>query len=160
MTERFGALSCAVAVFMAPWLVACGGADGSGSASAAPATVVIAVSEFRMRQAIGETQPSGVFVEVRYVLANGSDEDIVVSQADFTVVTPDGTTLRRSKPGTTAWGESLGGYRLTNTVLLKPGGMPRSWVSVFDVPQDAQAGSWTFRYKNEPPVEMPLPSAQ
>ena len=146
---------------MAPLVVACGDGDGSGSASAAPATVVIAVSEFRIRQAIGETQPSGVFfAEVRYVLANGSDEEIVASQDDFTMVTPDGTRLRRSEPGMAAWKESPGGYALTDTVLLKPGGMPRSWVSVFDVPKGSGDGSWTFRYKNEPPVEMPLPSAQ
>ena len=144
---------------MAAWLVACGGGD-SGSAPAAPATVVIAVSEFRMRQAIGETQPSGVFVEVRYVLANGSDEDIVVSQDDFTMVTPDGVALHRSKPGAAAWGESPEGYELTDTVLLKPGGMPRSWVSVFDVPKGAEDGGWTFRYKNESPIKMPAPSAR
>ena len=146
---------------MAPLVVACGDGDGSGSASAAPATVVIAVSEFRIRQAIGETQPSGAFfAEVRYVLANGSDEEIVASQDDFTMVTQDGMALHRSKPGTAAWRESPGGYALTDTVLLKPGGMPRPWVSIFDVPEGDAAGSWALRYKNEPPVEMPLPSAQ
>ena len=69
-------------------LAACGGED-SGSASTPSATVVIAVSESRIEQAMGSTEPSGVFMVVRYVLANGSDEDIVVSQDDFTLVAPD-----------------------------------------------------------------------
>ena len=145
---------------MAPLVVACGDGDGSGSASAAPATVVIAVSEFRIRQAIGETLPSGVFVVVRYVLANGADDEVRASQDDFTLVMSDGTVVSRSEPGTDAWEESLGGYEMTETVLLKPGGMPRPWVSIFDVPEGDAAGSWALRYKNEPPVEMPLPSAQ
>ena len=160
MTSRFGALLCAVAALAAPWLAACGEGGDPDRASTAPATVVIAVSELRMWQSIGETRPSGVFAMVRYMLASGSDEDIVVSQDDFTLVTPEGTALNRSKPGAVAWGESPGGYELTDTVLLKPGGMPRSWVSVFDIPQGEEASAWAFQYRNEPPVKMPPPSSE
>ena len=78
--------------------------------------------------AIGGTEASGVFLVVRYVLANGSDGDVRVSQDDFKLVAPDGTALSRSEPGMNAWEESPGGYELTDTVLLKPGGAPRSWV--------------------------------
>ena len=109
---------------------------------------------------MGSTEPSGVFMVVRYVLANGSDEEIVVSQDDFTLVAPDGTTLDRSSPGTVAWGKSPGGYELTETVLLKPGGMPRSWVSVFEVPREDETGAWSLRYKDEPPVNVPPRSAE
>ncbi len=104
---------------------------------------------------MGSIEPYGVFMVVRYVLANGSDEDIVVSQDDFTLVAADGTALDRSGRGTVAWGKSPGGYELTETVLLKPGGMPRSWVSVFDVPREYEGGAWSLRYKGEPPVNVP-----
>ena len=161
MTGNLGA-SLRAAAFLAIglWSVACEGGDESGGSATQPTTVVIAVSDSRIAPAIGETEPSGVFVVVRYVLANGSDEDIRVSQDDFTMVTQDGTALHRSKPGTAAWRESPGGYALTDTVLLKPGRMPRSWVSVFDVPEGDAAGFWALRYKNEPPVEVPAPSPQ
>ena len=159
MTPRFPALLLACAGLFAPLLAACGG-DDSGRASTPPATVVIAVSESRTEQAMGSTEPTGVFMVVRYVLANGSDEDIVVSQDDFTLVAPDGTALDCSRPGTIAWGKSPGGYELTETVLLKPGGMPRSWVSVFDVPREDEAGAWSLRYKDEPPVNVPPRSAE
>ena len=109
---------------------------------------------------MGSTEPTGVFMIVRYVLANGSDEDIVVSQDDFTLVAADGTALDRSGPGTVGWGKSPGGYELTETVLLKPGGMPRSWVSVFDVPSEEVARAWSLRYKEEPPVSVPPRSAE
>ncbi len=141
------------------WLAACGGGDESGASEAAT-TVLIAVSESRVAPGFGETEPSGVFVVVRYVLANGADEDIVASQDDFTLVMPDGAALGRSEPGTDAWGRAPGGYELTETVLLKPGGAPRPWVSVFDVPQGHAAGPWTFRHKDEPAVGVPAPSSQ
>ena len=100
MTARFRvALRAAAALGMALWLAACGGGD-SGDPSPQPATVVIAVSESRIVPAIGGTEASGVFLVVRYVLANGADEDVRVSQDDFTLVAPDGTALARSKP---AW---------------------------------------------------------
>lgn len=159
MTARFRALLYAGAVFTVTWLAACGEGD-TGSARTAPATVVIAVSESRTAPALGETKPSGIFVVVRYVLANGADEDIVVSQDDFTLVAKDGTVLQLSVTGTAAWGRSPGGYELTETVLLKPGGMPRSWVSVFEVPRGEETGVWTFQYKNEPPVSVPAPSSE
>ncbi len=159
MTPRFPVLLLAWAGLFAPLLAACGDED-SGSASTPPATVVIAVSESRTEQAMGSTEPSGVFIIVRYVLANGSDEDIVASQDDFTLVAPDGTVVDRSKPGTVAWGKSPGGYELTETVLLKPGGMPRSWVSVFDVPRGTEGGAWALQYKDELPVNVPPRSSQ
>ena len=144
---------------MALWLAACGGGD-SGDPSPQPATVVIAVSESRIAPAIGGTEASGVFLVVRYVLANGADEDVRVSQDDFTLVAPDGTALARSKPGMDAWEESPGGYELTDTVLLKPGAAPRSWVSVFDVPRGDAAGPWSLRYRSESPVGVPAPLDQ
>ena len=140
------------------WLPACGGGGASSNPSTPPATVLIAVSEFKIKPAIGDTQPSGVFVEVHYVLANGSDEDIRVSQGDLTMVMPDGAVLRYSKPGIDAWAKSPWGYELTDTILLKPGGMPRPWVSIFDAPQGGAVDRWTFRYKNELPVDVPAPS--
>ena len=143
---------------MALCLAACGGGEEAGGPATQPATVVIAVSESRIAPAIGGTEASGVFVVVRYVLANGSDEEMRVSHEDFTMVTPDGTALRRSKPGMDAWEGSPGGYELTETVLLKPGGMPRSWVSVFDVPRGNAVGPWSLRYKGEPSVGAPAPS--
>ncbi len=142
---------------MALWLAACGGED-SGDPSVQPVTVVIAVSESRIAPAIGGTEATGVFLVVRYVLANGADEDVRVSQDDFTLVGPDGTALARSEAGMDAWEESPGGYELTDTVLLKPGGAPRSWVSVFDVPERDAPGPWSLRYRDEPPVMVPAPS--
>ena len=159
MRSRFEAsLRDAAAFVMVLWLAACGGDEESGGPATQPATVVIAVSESRIAPTIGGTEASGVFVVVRYVLANGSDEEMRVSQDDFTMVTSDGTALPRSKPGMDAWEESPEGYELTETVLLKPGGMPRSWVSVFDVPRGDAAGPWSLRYKGEPPVGAPAPS--
>ena len=158
MTGRLGP-SLRAAAFFGAWvcLAACGGGAETAS-KAAPTTVLIAVSESKVARAIGETEASGVFVVVRYVLANGADENIVVSQGDFALVMPDGAALERSKPGTDAWGDSLGGYALTETVLLKPGGMPRPWVSVFDAPEAHAAGHWTLRYRDEPAVDVPAPS--
>lgn len=97
---------------------------------------------------------------MRYLLANGAEEEVEVSRDDFTIVMPDGTAVSHSEPGTAAWGEAPGGYELTETVLLKPGGMPRPWVSVFDIPEHDAAGPWSFRYRNEPPVGVPAPSTQ
>ena len=161
MTGNLGA-SLRAAAFLAIglWSVACEGGDESGGSATQPTTVVIAVSDSRIAPAIGETEPSGVFVVVRYVLANGLDEDMRVSQDDFSLVMSDGTVAPRSEPGAEAWEESPRGYDMTETVLLKPGRMPRSWVSVFDVPEGDAAGSWALRYKNEPPVEVPVPSSQ
>ncbi len=139
------------------FLAACGD-DGPSGAEAAPTTVLIAVSESGVRPAIGETEASGVFAIVRYVLANGADKDVVVSQDDITLVIPGGSAVNRSERGTKAWAESPGGYALTDTVLLKPGGMPRPWVSVFDVPEADADSPWTLRYRNEPPVDVPAPS--
>lgn len=141
------------------WLAACGGGDESGASEAAT-TVVIAVSDSRTAQTLAGTEPVGVFVMVRYVLANGADEDIVASQGDFMLVLPDGAAQGRSEPGTDAWGKAPGGYELTETVLLKPGGAPRPWVSVFDVPEGHAAGPWTFRYRDEPAVDVPPPTSQ
>ena len=148
----------ALLVAMAAWLAACGGKGESGGPSTQPTSVVIAVSDSRRAPTLGEAEPLGVFVVVRYVLANGADEDIVVSQGDFTLNAPEGAAIGRSETGTDAWGRSPGGYELTETVLLKPGRMPRSWVSVFDVPESDDSGPWTLRYKNEPPVDVPAPS--
>ena len=158
MTDKLGT-SLRTAVVFGVWvcLAACGGGDEPASKTA-PATVLIAVSESMVAPAIGETEASGVFAVVRYVLANGSDEDISVSQGDLVLVMPDGAALDRSERGTKAWGEAPGGYELTDTVLLKPGGMPRPWVSVFDVPESNAAGPWTLRYKNEAPANVPAPS--
>ena len=145
---------------IAAWSVACEAGDESDGSETQPTTVVIAVSDSRMAPVIGETEPSGVFVVVRYVLANGSDEDIRVSQDDFSLVMSDGTVVPRSEPGAEAWEESPRGYDMTETVLLKPGRMPRSWVSVFDVPERDASGPWALRFKNEPAVEVPAPSPQ
>ena len=158
MTGKLGAgLRAAAVLSIATWWAACGG-GGEPASKTAPPTVLIAVSESSVSPAIGETEASGVFAVVRYVLANGSDEDVVVSQGDLRLVMPDGAAVDRSEPGTDAWGEAPGGYELTETVLLKPGGMPRPWVSVFDVPDHHDAGPWNLRYKDEPPVEVPAPS--
>ena len=158
MIDKVGVVLRATALLGVPlWLAACGGGDESGASETAT-TVLIAVSESKVAPAIGETEASGVFMVVRYVLANGADENIVVSQGDFALVMPDGAALERSKPGTDAWGDSLGGYALTETVLLKPGGMPRPWVSVFDAPEAHAAGHWTLRYRDEPAVDVPAPS--
>ncbi len=138
--------------------VACSGGPDPPPASPQPATVVIAVSGARLLPHIGGTEPEGVFVEVRYVLANGSGEDIRVSQDDFSMTTPDGATLRSSESGLAAWAKSPGGYELTETALLRPGGAPRPWVSIFDAPADGADGPWSFRFRDEPPVEVPGPS--
>ena len=160
MTDNLGIALRAVALLVVPlWLAACGGGDESGASETAT-TVLIAVSESSVAPAIGETEPSGVFVIVRYVLANGAEEDIVVSQGDFALVMPDGAGVDLSEPGMDAWEGAPGGYELTDTVLLKPGGMPRPWVSVFDVPGSDASGPWTLRYKDEPPVGVPPPSSQ
>ena len=158
MIDKVGVVLRATALLGVPlWLAACGGGDESGASETAT-TVLIAVSESRVAPAIGETEPPGVFVVVRYVLANGVDEDIVVSQDDFYLVVPNGTALARSEPGTSAWEGAPGGYELTETVLLKPGGMPRPWVSVFDVPAADAGGPWTLRYRDESAVGVPAPS--
>ena len=160
MTSKPGLhIRAAVLVAVAAWTAACGGGGEPSGAEMEP-TVLIAVSESSVSPAIGDTEASGVFAVVRYVLANGSDEDVVVSRDDLTLVIPDGAALNRSEPGTDAWGEAPGGYELTKTVLLKPGGMPRPWVSVFDVPEGHAAGPWTLRYKDELPVDVPAPLAE
>lgn len=158
MIDKLGvALRACALLGVSLWLAACGDSDESGASETAT-TVVIAVSDSRIAPTLAETKPVGVFVVVRYVLANGADEDIVASQDDFTLVMPDGAAVRRSEPGTDAWGKAPGGYELTETALLKPGGAPRPWVSVFDVPEGHAAGPWTLRYKDEPSVSVPAPS--
>ena len=158
MTGKLGSgLRAAVVLSIATCWAACGAGDEPASKTPLT-TVLIAVSESSVTPTIGETEALGVFAVVRYVLANGSEEDVVVSQGDFVLVMPDGAAADRSERGTEAWGKSPGGYELTETVLLKPGGMPRPWVSVFDLPEAHAAGPWTLRYKNELPVDVPAPS--
>lgn len=158
MIDKLGvALRACALLGVSLWLAACGDSDESGASETAT-TVLIAVSESRATPGIGGTEPSGVFLVVRYMLANGADEDIVASQDDFYLVLSNGTVLARSEPGTSAWERDPGGYELTENVLLKPGGMPRPWVSVFAVPQVHAGGPWTLRYKDEPSVSVPAPS--
>jgi hypothetical protein len=136
-------------------LMGCGSTDETPSTNQTPSSLAIEATKFLFRDDISSTEPTGVFLELHYLLSNQSDSEMIFAHDDLQLESTSGRSYPHSPVGLAAWINESPGYNLTETIGLTKGSHPRPWVTVFDIPMSERGSNFEIRFQNEPAVSIP-----